>query len=1657
MYFLDELNDMKLYRRKVAFPINEKNKKHGSAVIVLSPDATNGVRSIVQNDMIIPKYFNAYYTERSVLYYVNHENGFEEIDENNEVLTEGKLYKENKINYIGTAGQIKDIKSYLHAGTFAPCYSMFGGKFPSSITVKIEDTWDIEQYDYVSVCPKQYYNQNHFFSYKKFCSFVAWVWGLNDVFPTMNPSLAYAVSLIESGVFDEYMKDRKKYLGWPFVKDLRKATLNLYLYKNKNGEDAYVDLIKRMYRNPKDVKEVKPSEFTSNLKLYYAITSKAPLYEFGGGISIASDLGIVTEDASNNASLKKILYNGRMKNVKQLNAHYANVKEILHMKYMYNSLEKYKGLNVYIDLGYYMNTYLQNTRFSKKKGYKVFTDLISRMVNDDKFEKLGWNLQTVVIPLDEWMKVIGEDTKDIHLINSGINPFSCIYYALLSDDMDTLKAMFGNRDVLFLGRKSYFKVNFSKKINAEKDKLDPKAKESNLKANFFLKLLRKTLSKEFVDDEAIVMNTKGEPQETSSPKAIKANVIEKIEVVTKTSIDNISSTPTVKPVDATKSISTIATAAATDKANKDAEEKEKKKTEIVKTVEKNIATANNEDDALKSIDNNEEDSERLKELMDDLQTNPDNGSDMSGTRSSRMLKLEKDFLDSEFEGKKVSDIINSTPETEPLPEPLSLEVDSVNEEWKNLTFASTLEAYDLDADIVRIFQSFSAKSNPLVIRSIDKKDTSTTGNLVETWTCNYESHQGKRFTITVDIPKFIDNKYMVLRGNRKNIPIQIFLMPIIKTAEDAVQIVSLYKKLFIYRFGNSSGKSNIATDKLLKTLNKGTFKSIKTVTGENSKVCSKYELPLDYIDIASNYSRIETPNYVYVFNQDRLREEIEVNDSKGLCLGYQKKTKEPVYFVPNPKQPMFFSYDLYFRIEADLPAKEKEEFNELYNKVSPATRYTFNRLSVMDTEIPLVVVCGLAVGLEETMRRAKIKYSFHDKKPKYDPITQDVIKFQDAWLLYEMTYSSSMLMNGLKVCNTDDYSMKMVNSRVMYLDFLELFGGRIKADGLDNFADCMVDPVTREVLQHYKLPTDYIDILLYGNALMADNKYVKHGDIRSSRRLRKMEQLAHILYEVLSSAYGAYSTGLKHGKQVGFSVKQSAVIDRLLVGNTTEDQSILNPVGEYESYFAVTPKGPSGMNSERAYSLDKRSYDESMMDILSASTGSAGNVGITRQATVDANIQGTRGYIYNNPESNGNAEVNAVKTLCMTESLTPFTATRDDPMRLAMGFTQTSKHGMRVEKSDPLLITTGADEALPYLISNTFAHKTSADGKVVELTDDYMVIEHTNGENEYINLQEEVQKNSSSGFFITLKLDTDLKVGDKVKKGQIVAYDKKSFSDEMGADENIAYNIGTLAKFAILNTDEGFEDSAIISDALSEGMASDIVKAIPITLPKNTNVLSMCLKGQTVNEGDTLMVIQNDYDEEDLTTIMRNLSADDDSITELGRKTVKSEVTGWVQDIIIERTVELDELSPSLKKLVKSYEKNINDKKAIMNKYKIEDNNKVLRDTKALPPVGSLKNAADGVKITIYLKYHDKFSTGDKLIYGTAVKGVCKDIFPKGEEPYSEFRKDEKLHALLSIGSINARMVTSVLITTGINKFLIEMSRKVKDMAGIDYDINLIE
>lgn len=1617
MFFIDELKDMKLYKKKFLLPLNDKNKRKNSVSMLMGTDYVSS-QNLMNDPIMIPRYYLSYYTERAVLYYINQENGelvqtdYDVVNESIESIMDSNT---RRIYYNGYSNNIQCVSKYFNFNELDRLSADYKVKikYPIMVDVVGHSQSRKNTANHIYILSQSMYDKS-LKGYDMYIYFNMMELILNNANPNMPDNVKYAIALYESGLYDAHKHN------WIFGNRLKALCRAVEVYVSKHGHKSMArDIVKDPGALGKD--DI-GSFIQSDIKTFFGMKENCEYPKIDDDwllpLNESCLMGVINENSSVNTMLKKDLYADRFKSTKELKEHYKIIKEKNpQIKYTYNSIEMYKQLNLFVDLAYYNMSFIKNNTFSRIRGYNVYFELMTRLIMDKRFETNGYINKTVLIPIHDW-----DFNKDIKLwmINQTINPISCIYYNIVNNPAK-LKEIFKDTTFVFMGSKGYFKVNFT-------------TADMRTISQFFVRNMKLLRNAEYIPEDE-------EDTRESSPKAITVDLVDKVEKAQGLEIDDIS-TNTKKPEEKVSKTE-----------NEEKKNKEEDKKKLVQTISKAAETNGNSEDTIDTLDNNEE----LKTILANLSADADEKSNISDARASRMIKLQNDIMDKQFKNKPLRDLMTKDFDATEL-KSKEVKVDSVNEEWKDIKFQSQEEVYDMDADIVKMFNSFTDKSYPLAVRDIKVEDNSTSEDAVSLYTVSYENDAGKRFSIKLDIPKWIDNKYLILRGNKKDIPNQLFLMPIIKTDSDTVQIVSNYNKIFIRRFGTTSGKSLPICDKLIKTLSKNEFKNLKIEGGDNTKICNRYELPIDYIDMAGIYNKISTPNMTIYFNQDELRSKYKdkIDPKAGIPIGVQGNTI--LYYnsiVGKDNEFISFSNYLLLLLDTDNSLKN-QDFYKKYEATPRSIRYTYSRASILSSNIPLVVICAYSEGLTKVMKRAGIKYRIEKDKKSMDMINEDFVKFNDAYLIYRLDYASSLLMNGIKVCNTEDFSIAEMDRKPMYLSFLDNFGGRIKADGLDNFYNLMIDkPITFDTLKYYKLPTDYIDVLLYANRLLADNKFVKHTQISNNRRIRRHEQIPAILYGVLARAYGKYCTDLKHGKYVPMSIKQGAVVDEILINSTTSDKSIINALSEFEAYAAVTPKGPCGMNSDRSYTLDKRSFDPSMLNVLGMSTGFAGNVGITRQTTIDANISTARGYIKDNDEVLH--ELSPTKSLCMTEALTPFGCTRDDPFRTAMTFIQTSKHGMRCKRSNPALITSGADEALPHLISNIFAYKAKEDGVITDINDDRMIIEYKDGSYDYVDLSEKIEKNSSSGFYVSLKLDTDLKVGKKIKKDDIVAYDKSSFSNDIGATDNIAYNIGTLAKFAILNTDEGFEDSSIISHDLSDAMTSDVILRDDRTFSKNTNIYNLVEKGQKIEEGDPLLIAQVSYDEDDVNTLMRNLTGDEDEITDLGRVPIKSHVTGVVQDIKIYRTVDIDELSPTLKKVVNKYEKDIKQKKKEMQSYNVEDADIVLGPTGKLPATGILKNADDGVRLMIYLKYEDKMSIGDKLIYYSADKGVVKDIFPVGKEPKSSYRPNEKVHSLLSAGSVNGRMVCSIMINGGIYKGLIELARHAKDILGIKYKDNLFE
>jgi hypothetical protein len=1307
------------------------------------------------------------------------------------------------------------------------------------------------------------------------------------------------------------------------------------------------------------------------------------------------DEEIFKEAKAYNTTYKRLLYNDRIRNNREVFNIYKTVKnDNPWIKKTFINYDRYKTFNIFIDLYYYNQAFLNNNTFTVTRSIDMYFEFIKRFINDKRIDKAGYTKKTVFVPVYGWNS---NNDYDIYNYLKNLNPISA-FYKKMKLSLNDLN-VFNGLDFVFFGDNGYFKMEASKLTE-----------ESFRK---FARLISALTVNELIDDSDTPDN---------SPDGITNSIIDKLEKNNGIVVHSL-----------TGKADTIAK----DKPEKSEEqEKEEKKAEMVKKISDAAQNAKDEDEVLDKLESDED----LKRIIADLQEDPDNGTRISAVRASRITKAQGSLMEKKFQGKSIKSMVNDSNKPKELPEK-ELPIKTINTEWKHLKAVNFEKEYDLDADIVKCLNSLSStdKEFPVSILDIQKEDTSTSEDSIYTYTVKCEDYNGKRFTLKFDIPKFRDNRFMRLRGNDKIFSIEMPLIPISKTDPNTVQICSFYNKIFIETYYTSSGKTNPYTDILVKAISKYKGKNVKVVIGDNSKICHKYELPIDYIDLASIYSRIEVyskmvkDNVTIYFNQDEIRAIKGVDPKNGIPIAVTGSGKV-MYYTGNNDGITLSQYI--------ISIINDQEFIDLINAQTPARKSTYSRASILNTNIPVIVILAHDIGLTKAMNLAGIKYDISEKKNK--TLGYDSIRLSDCYINYEVTYDSLMLMNGLKDCNMEDYSVTDINSKMMWVSVLDNFGGRIKSDGLDNFKDLMFDPVTVEVCRDYDLPETYHEALIYASNLLVDNKYTIHKDL-STNRYRTNEVIAAQFYRILSDSYRDYALQNKHGRKVTMSMNKSAVIDLILSQNTTSDLSIFQPLLEIEAKNTISTKGVTGMNSERAYKIDKRGYDDSMVNIIAQATGFASTVGVNRQTTINPNIVGGRGYF----KQSGVENMNVVNTLCMTEALSPYTVSSDDPFRNDMTFVQTAKHSTPIEYGTPLLVTTGADAAMPYLSSDMFCHKAKGSGKVTELNDKYMIITYKNGTKEYVNLDEQTMKNSDGGFYITLQLKTDLKLDSTVKEDQIVAYDKKSFSNRVGLGQ-VAYNLGCLVKVAIMTTEDGFEDSGVFSEWLSEAMASNIVVNKTITLPASTNVLFIATKGQEVTEGEPILIFQNAFDDKDANILLKNLNDEDGDVSEIGRNVVKSKVTGRISDIKIYRTCDIDEnMSDSMKKIITNYERGVNRLKKVADGCS-NAGSVQLSEAGKLPPTGKLKNV-DGVRIEIYMEYHDKLGVGDKITNLNANKNTAMYLYSDEDAPYTDFRPTEHIDAVNSCSAIDGRMICSPFLVGGLNKLMIELWRKCCDIMNIKW------
>lgn len=990
---------------------------------------------------------------------------------------------------------------------------------------------------------------------------------------------------------------------------------------------------------------------------------------------------------------------------------------------------------------------------------------------------------------------------------------------------------------------------------------------------------------------------------------------------------------------------------------------------------------------------------------------------------------------------------------------------------KAKNFYSAYNKQKLESDIDNAVASLSNADYPLFIVEKKVEDTSDPMNLKKTYTYTMRDTKGTLHTISFDMPIIIDDRYILLGGNKKIIQNQMMLKPILKSGPDEVQIATLFSKNFIYRKGQLMDVKSQALTSLLLT-NSDITQKYHVKIGNSTLRNLSSNMPLDYDILARRINEITLGKEKIIFDASSLLQDINkyqsdhgnpelssLRDRDGkTIIGYNRTTREFVTVDTKNGETV---------VDHIINALSEDEQKLLAKSKYSAKKLMYTTITIFKTKIPLIFMICFCVGLTEALKRAKINYRIVEPNTRYDRFNESAIKLKDKWIIWDRyPYQNSLLLNGLAYMDIEDLTLAEMDQKDTFVAMTTKWYKRPPSDtanALDQFKNFMIDPISKEVLQDMGLPTDYVDLLIVANYMLNGRNYEKMTDMKNIR-IRSNEILPHFVYQSVTSAYMQYRSSIYKKKPLRVSVAKNLIMQNIYGSNKNghklpacsmvEDASVLNPVLEAEKMGAVSIRGVGGVNMERAIDLVKRSYNPSMTGTIAVSTSPDANVGIQRQLTLDPAITSTRGYVQpSSPEVL--KDQNNINLMSPAELLSPPGALHDDAHRTSMAYKQ-SKYMVLVDDSSPVLVGNRIEDMMPYYLSREFSAVAKDNGKVIAIENNIVVIQYKDGTYDSFSLDPKEQKNSAGGFYIETKFETNLKVGDSVKKDQIVAYNPKAFTKKKH-DITASMNIGVLAKVAVLPNFDEYEDSAPVTAKLAERLATTIVTEQKFVVKQNALIKMMCKIGDHVEVGDSLIEYDDTGDDANFADMLGSLlDTFGEELLKEAIITEKAEYSGEIADIKFYSPVSGEELSPSLRPYVEAYWNSIKKKNETLEKYKNKDDSNYYKCGQLISevpgPIEAKFNKILGIDVTgkvlvrVFIKHKDLVKKGDKITNYTALKGICSVVIDKGYEPFSEYHKDEEISALITPSAILARKVPSVFISMWSNKVLIELKRKCSEI-----------
>lgn len=298
------------------------------------------------------------------------------------------------------------------------------------------------------------------------------------------------------------------------------------------------------------------------------------------------------------------------------------------------------------------------------------------------------------------------------------------------------------------------------------------------------------------------------------------------------------------------------------------------------------------------------------------------------------------------------------------------------------------------------------------------------------------------------------------------------------------------------------------------------------------------------------------------------------------------------------------------------------------------------------------------------------------------------------------------------------------------------------------------------------------------------------------------------------------------------------------------------------------------------------------------------------------------------------------------------------------------------------MVRTGYESVIGMRTSEMFAKVAKEDGEVIGINEKGITVRYKSGKEQGYPLG--ILYGRAEGSTYPHTLVTDLKVGQKFKKDDYLTYNTSYFQKDPILPGGMVYKGSLMARVALVELPETYEDSSTISQTLSERLRAKTTKVKEYTVSFKQNVTSVVKVGQKLRPEDILMEIEDEITASDNSFSSGSLQI----LSDRSKNAPRAGYVSVVSDIEVIYHGQLDDMSASLKELT------IKSNKAKATEAKSRLLPVATGQTDSEFTVDGVPLAANKAVIRIYLNISDSASTGDKVVYGAQLKSVIGEVMP---------------------------------------------------------------